>query len=170
MVDSLYGRIPSSITYFEDLLQRATSMDEKHLLFALVVGECARAGNRDAEVHFLRRQVAELPSQPILLASLAHTLAGDPTCAGEARALSEEAVKLAQSQGRQVRYSLTCKARVALQVGDYGMLSEALRSLVADADCERAEDTGYEFDFLDQIDPGRVDSALLQQYRALSSP
>lgn len=168
VVDSEFGAVPSSIGYLEGLLRKASSSEDKHLLFALILGECVRAENGLAEVHFLRRQVAELPLQPVLLTSLASALAGDRESAPEALARCEEAVRLAQHEDRQVRYCLTCQARIALALDDYEVLSAALRALIADAGRQRAEDTAYEFDFVDQIDARRIDPALLRQYKALA--
>src|SRR6188768_1547966 len=59
VVNTEFGPAPSSIGYLEGLLQQASSTEEKHLLFALILGECTRAENRLAEVHFLRRQLTE---------------------------------------------------------------------------------------------------------------
>lgn len=168
IVDSEFGAVPSSIGYLEALLRKATSSEDKHLLFALILGECARADNRLAEMHFLRRQVAELPLQPVLLTSLASALVGDPESAPEALVSCQEAVRLARHEDRQVRYCLTCQARIALALDDYEVLSAALRALIADAGRERAEDTTYEFDFVDQIDVRRIAPALLRQYKALA--
>ena len=168
IVDSKFGAVPSSIGYLEGLLQEATSSGDKHLLFALILGECARAESCLAEVHFLRRQIAELPLQPVLLTSLASALARDRESAPEALVRCDEAVRLAQQEDRQVRYCLTCQARIALALSDYEVLSAALRALVADAGRQRAEDTAYEFDFIDQIDVRRIDPALLRQYKALA--
>lgn len=167
-VRSAFGEIPSSIPYLDGLLTQVTSLDEEHLLFALILGECTRAQNRQAEVHYLRRQIHALPLQPIFLASLATALASSPGSEAEALARCAEAVELSRREDRQVRYCLTCQARVALALDDYGVLTEALKGLVADAESARAEDTGYEFDFLDQIDAQRCDAELLSSYRALS--
>jgi hypothetical protein len=168
VVESEFGAVPASIGYLEDLLREAASSEDKHLLFALILGECARAGNRLAEVHFLRRQVAELPPQPVLLMSLASALAGDQESVPEALLRCKEAVRLAQHEDRQVRYCLTCQARIALALDDYEVLSAALRALIVDAGRQRTEDTAYEFDFVDQIDARRIDPRLLQQYKALA--
>jgi hypothetical protein len=168
VVKSKFGVVPSSIGYLEALLQEATSSQDKHLLFALILGECTRAQNGLAEVHFLRRQVAELPLQPVLLTSLASALARDRESAPEALVRCDEAVRLAQQEDRQVRHCLTCQARIALALSDYEVLSAALRALISDAGRQRAEDTAYEFDFIDQIDVRHVDPALLQQYKALA--
>ena len=167
VVLSEFGEIPSSIPYLEGLLQKASSLDDKYLLFALVLGECTRADNRQAEVHYLRRQMSSLPLQPVFLTSLASALATEPASHVEALARCAEAVELAMREDRQVRYSLTFQARLALALGEYEVLTSALKGLIADAHCERSEDTGYEFDFVDEIDTRRIDPALLAQYKAL---
>ena len=167
-VASAFGEIPSSIPYLDGLLTQAASLDEEHLLFALILGECTRAENRQAEVHYLQRQIDTLPLQPIFVASLATALASSPGSEAEALARCAEAVELARREERQIRYCLTCQARVALALDDYGVLTGALKGLVADAKSTRTEDTGYEFDFLDQIDAQRCDAELLASYRALA--
>jgi hypothetical protein len=167
-VPSEFGEIPGSITYLDGLLQQASSVDEKHLLFAMVLGECARAGNREMELHYLRRQADSLPPQPIFLTSLASALANVPGSGDEALARCGDAVALANKEDRQVRYSLTCQARVALLLNNYETLNSALKELIDDAGRQRAEDTGYEFDFVDQIDVGRCDTQLLDRYRELA--
>lgn len=168
VVDSEFGKIPSSVAYLEELLRKTSSLDDKHLLFALIMGECTRAENRAAEVHFLRRQLTELPLQPVFLASLASALASNPNTVPQAFARCEEAVQLAQHENRQVRYCLTFQARLALALDNYEVLSSSLHNLIADAGHERVEDTDYEFDFIDQIDDRRIDPELLRQYKALA--
>lgn len=170
VVESEFGAVPSSIRYLEGLLLQANSSEDKHLLFALILGECVRADNRLAEIHFLRRQVVELPLQPVLLTSLASALAGDPETVPEVLASCQKAIRLARYEDRQVRYCLTCQARIALVLDDYEILSEALRDLIADAGRERVEDVAYAFDFVGQIDVQRIDPALLRQYKALARP
>lgn len=167
-VDSEFGTIPSSVVYLDEHLRKASSLDDKHLLFALIIGECIRAENHVAEIHFLRRQMTELPLQPVFLTSLASALASNPNTVPEAFARCEEAVQLAQHENRQVRYCLTCQVRLALTFDKYEILSSALRNLIADAGHERVEDTNYEFDFIDQIDDRRIDPELLRQYKALA--
>jgi hypothetical protein len=168
VADSQFGPLPRSIGYLEGVLRKATSSEDKHLLFALILGECTRVDNHLAEVHFLRRQLAELPLQPVLLTSLALALVSDPKSATEALDRCEDAVRIARQENRQVRYCLTCKARIALVLNDYEVLSAALRALIEDAGRERVEDTTYEFDFVDQIDVRRIDTALLRQYQKLA--
>jgi hypothetical protein len=76
---------------------------------------------------------------------------------------------MARRDHRQIRYCLTIQARLALDLGDYDLLSEALRSLVDDVGNRRADDTAFDFDFLDRIDESRIDANLLRQYRALAT-
>lgn len=167
-VKSKFGEVPGSIPYLEGLIDKASSLDEKHLIFALILSECAREDNPVIEVEFLRRQMLELPLQPIFLASLASALIRIPGSMSEALARSKEAVELANSENRQLRYCLTCRVRLALSVGDYDAVSEALHNLIADAGQNRAEDSSYEFDFLDLIDERKVDPELLRQYKELA--
>lgn len=169
-VESDIGLISGSIAYLDGLLKEDLSIDDKYQLFFLIVDECFRSGNRNAEEYYLRRQISELPLQPILLTNLAQFLVNDSEKAKEALAFCEEAVRLAINEDRQVRYALTCQVRIALALDDYEVLSSALRGLIADAAPNRVnEDSIYYFDFVDKIDANRIDFALLERYKALES-
>jgi hypothetical protein len=167
--NSSFGVIPSSIPFLTDHLQNAVDSETRHLLFALILSECGRAENKPLEIHFLRRQVEELPMQPILLTSLATALAASRETAQEALQLCRAAVDLAVKENRQLRYSLSAMARVAIEVDDYQLLSYAISSLVDDAEKFRAEDIAYEFDFLESIDLNRISPDLLVRYSKLRS-
>lgn len=169
LVDSQHGQIPKSIEYLEKAIANATSRDDKAALYTLVLSECSRCRNDEVTVRFLRQQVRDLPDDPFSLTSLATGLARSQRTRSEALMLAAQAVALAKKQDRQVKYSLTCQARVALEVGDYKVFNEALRGLIEDADNSRAEDHGLEFDFLDHADPTQVDQKLASQYRALAA-
>lgn len=105
-----------------------------------------------------------------MLTNLAQFLVNDSEKAKEALAFCEEAVRLAINEDRQVRYALTCQVRIALALDDYEVLSSALRGLIADAAPNRVnEDSIYYFDFVDKIDANRIDSAILERYKALES-
>lgn len=164
-VPSEFGQIPASVPYLDGMLQQASTLDEKHLLYALILGECTRARNSALELHYLRQQIKSLPLQPVLLTSLAMALAYTPGEEHEAMLVCSDAVALAKKEDRQVRWSLTSQARIALMLDDYEILNRTLGELIADAGKARAEDTGYEFDFVDQIDDRRVDAELLARYK-----
>lgn len=168
-VPSEFGKIPASVPYLDGLLKQASALNEKHLLFALLVEECGRTSNRPLELHYLQQQAKSLPLQPVLLTRLATALAYTPGMNIEALSVSHEAVALAKKENRQVRWSLTSQARIALMLDDYDTLTHALEDLVADADAGRSEDTGYEFDFVDQIDIRRFDARLLGRYKKLAN-
>ena len=168
LVDSSHGRIPKSIDHLERLISNAPSRDDKAALYGLILSECSYFKNNDLTLHFLRQQVRDLPHDPFPVTSLASDLARISSTRAEALALATQAVSLAKKQNRQVKYSLTCQARIALEAGDYSVFNEALRGLIDDAKNHRPEDHGYEFDFLDRVDMGKVDQTLLSRYRALA--
>jgi hypothetical protein len=170
LVPSEFGEIPASIPYLDDLLKQAPSLDEKHLLFALILGECTRADNRALELYYTRSQIKSLPLQPVFLTSLAMALAYTPGMQSEALSACAEAVALAKEEDRQVRWSLTLQARIALMFDNYEVLACTIKELIADAGAERLEDTRYEFDFVDQIDVQRFDAGLLARYMELAKP
>lgn len=169
MVDSVHGQIPRSIARLEEALVNVSSRDDKAGLYALILSECSYYRNYDLSVHFLRQQVLDLRDDPFALTSLATGLVQEKRTQDEALGIAAKAVALAKKQDRQVKYSLTCQARVALEVGDYKVFNDALRGLIEDADNFRDEDHGLEFDFLDHADPSRADQKLVSQYRALAS-
>ena len=168
VVDSPHGRVPESLDYLEKELRKATSKDDKAALYPLLLSECSHARNEKLGLHFLRQQVKDLPDDPLSLTSLATNLARDASTRNEALDLTSKAVALAEKQNRQVKYSLTCQARVALEARDYNVFNDALRALIADAGNTRAEDHGFEFDFLDQVEHDKVDQRLIAQYRKLA--
>ena len=168
-VQSVYGLIPASVEHLEQLLATTASDDERAALYALLLSECSRAQNDRLYIDCLRRRVRDLPNDPMSYAGLAFRLAMiEPEHRGEALATADKAVELAKSQGRQVRYCATNLARISLMLDDYEALDRALKELVADVGNEREEDTGYEFDFVDQIDVQRIDAGLLARYKELA--
>ena len=169
IVDSQHGRIPQSIEYLENAIARATTREDKAALYTLVLSECSRSKNDELAVHFLREQVRDLPDDPLSLTSLATQLARSRRTQSEALILAARGVTLAKERDRQVKYSLTCQARVALAVGDYDVFNKTLRDLIEDADKNREEDHGFEYDFLDHADPAQVDQELASRYRALAA-
>ena len=168
LVDSPHGRIPKSIDYVEKEVAKATTKDDKAALYPLLLSECSYARNEKLALHFLRQQVKDLPDDPLSVIGLASGLARDTNARGEALALAAKAVALAKKQNRQVRYSLTCQARIALDVGDYQVFNDALRGLLADAGNSRGEDHGFEFDFLEHVDSAKADQRLIARYRKLA--
>jgi hypothetical protein len=167
-VDSPFGRIPKSIPRAEAAIERATSLHDKAALYTLLLSECVRARNYELHVHVLRRQIEDIPNDPLPLTSLANALAHEPSSTEEALALSAAAVALAKEQDRQVKHSLTCQARVALQVGAFQTFNDALRDLITDANVDREEDHKLEFDFLDHANASQIDQSLVTTYRALA--
>lgn len=167
LIVSPHGQIPRSVEYLEKAIGKATSLDDKIALYSLLLSECSRCRNYELEVHFLRQRLRDWDNDPFPLTSLATALAREQSTRDEALQLAAQAVSLAKKQDRQVKYSLTCQARVALEVGDYAVFNDALRRLIEDANNHRAEDHGLEFDFLDHIDPNQVDNEIMSQYRAL---
>jgi hypothetical protein len=169
-VQSSYGLIPSSIEYLEQMLSKATSDEDRVALYALLVSECSRARNNRLYIDCLRRRAQAYPDDPIYRAGLAFSLATiESDNQNEISEVSKSALDLAKSQNRHVRYCATNMARIALLLNDYEMLKLALVELVADGDAERMEDTGLEFDFVDQINVHRIDADLLLQYKNLAN-
>ena len=168
LVDSPHGRIPKSIEHLEKVLRNESALDDKVAVYGLLLGECTRSRNNDVYVHFLRRRVKEIPDDPFSYTELGTVLAHERSTQAEALKVAAQAVALAKKQDRQVKYSLTCQARIALEIGDYKTFNEALRGLIDDAENIRDEDHGFEFDFLDHVDPDKADQQLIAQYRELA--
>lgn len=168
-VPSTFGLIPASVEYLESALSDALSEEDRSEIYALLVNECSKARNDRLYVDVLRRRARDLKNDPLSHAGLAFRLALiDPASRKEALDIAEKALLLAKSQDRQIRYCATNLARIGLMLDEYGVLERALRELVGDAGRQRAEDTGYEFDFIDQIDGQRIDANLLAEYKVLA--
>lgn len=167
LVESPHGKIPESIAYLASLVFNSESSEDKAALYLLLLSECSRSHIDKVYIHFLRQRLIDFPEDPLSYTGLSSMLAHDLSTQEECLKLAAQAVALSRRKNTFVRYSLTCQARVALQVGNYNVLNEALRGLVRDAGNSRDEDHGFEFDFLDSLDRNRVDRELLSQYEAL---
>lgn len=168
-VQSDYGLIPASIEHLEKLLATTAAEDELAVLYALIFSECSRAQNDRLYVDWLHRGVRDFPKEPQFYIDLAFGLAlTEPRQREEALVTAGKALELAKSQDRLVRYCATNLARIALMLDEYEALNRALEELVADMGTERSEDTGYEFDFVGQIDVRRFDAGLLERYKELA--
>lgn len=168
-VESKYGLIPASVCHLEKLVAAATADEDRAVLYSLLIGECSRARNDPLYIECLRNRVRDLSNDPTSHAGHAFALAvvGSQHRV-EALDAAYRAVELAKSQVRLVRYCATNLVRVALVLNDYDALQRGLKELVGDATRTRREDTGYEFDFVDQIDIQRCDAKLLAEYKALA--
>lgn len=138
------------------------------MVYALLVSQCSRARNDALHEDIVRRRAREFPADPMSQAGMASTLAViKPSGRAEALRVAKKALNLAKAQDRLVRYCATNLARIAMMLDDGDALRTALLELVDDAGRERAEDTGFEFDFVDRIDPSRCGAELLARYKAL---
>jgi len=168
-IPSEFGLIPASIEHLQTILTGELSDDDQAEVYSLLVNECSKAHNDHLYIKALRDRVHALPNDPMSYAGLAFRLALiEPASRSEALDVADKALELAKSQNRLVRYCSTNLARIGLMLDDYEVLSRAIRGLLADSGSQRSEDTGYEFDFVDQIDIGRCDAKLLAQYKALA--
>lgn len=168
-VPSKFGLIPASIEHLESVLEADLADDDRAEVYSLLVNECSKARNDRLYIEVLRRRAAALANDPMSHAGLAFRLALiEPDAREEALSIGCKALDLAKSQDRLVRYCATNLARLGLLLDDYATLQHALTELIGDAGHTRAEDTRYEFDFIDQIDVQRCDAKLLGQYKALA--
>lgn len=168
-VQSRFGPAPGSVPRLEQLLAAATSDEDRAVLYTLLASECSKAKNDSLYIDCLRRRARDLPTDPMAHAGLAITLGMiEPSSRDEAIAIADKALDVAKSQDRLVRYCAINLARIGLMLDDYGVLQRALVELVGDAGRDRPEDTGYEVDFVDQIDVQRIDAGLLARYKDLT--
>lgn len=168
-ISSPLGDIPESIAYVWMKINESSSAGDKAALYSLLLSECSRWGDEALSIYFQRKVVSELPNEPLPMTGLAHSLSFAPACRDEALTLSGKAIEMAKAQNRQVKYTLTCQARIALRLGEYRIFNDVLRQLIEDADVRREEDYKLEFDFLDQATSDQIDHELVKQYRALMS-
>jgi hypothetical protein len=163
-VKSEFGDIPGSIRYLDDFLNEILATDDKHLIFALIFSECLRANNKQLEIFYLEKQIELLPAQPIFIANLATALMNFDSKKTEALEECVKAVRLARQQNQQVKYCLSCQARIALELKNYEVFNRTLQDLIDDAGNHRNEDTNFEFDFLEHEDISHCDTALVKKY------
>ncbi len=169
-VQSRFGSVPGSVPRLEQLLDATASDEDRAVLYALLASECSKARNDSLYIDCLRQCARDLPTDPMAHAGLAITLCIiDPSSSSEAIAIADKALDIAKSQDRLVRYCATNLARIGLMLDDYAVLQRALAELIGDAGCDRSEDTGYEFDFVDKIDVHRVDAGMSARYKELAT-
>lgn len=167
--DSPYGRVPASVPHLQDLVSNTLVEEDRAVLYSLLLSEVSRARNSELYIACLRQRALDLPSDPLSSSGLAYELAiARPELRQEIIDVGLKAVDLAKSHGLQLRYCLTNLARIALVLDEYALLTKALTLLVADAKNEEREDSPYEFDFVDKIDPFRIDEKLLSAYKSLA--
>lgn len=168
-VDTSLGPLPKSVEFLRICLDQAKDDADRRKLFPLLLSECSRSKNDVAYLHFLRRSANEMSDDPIAVSGAAYGIAiVDLSAKHEALALANQAVKLALAQDRLVKHSATNLIRIALLLDAYDYVSLGISALLNERGAIRAEDSSYQFDFLDKIDPDRVDRRMLDEYRALS--
>lgn len=167
-IQTEFGEIPASIVRLQTLLEEGLSEADCSEVYSLLVNECSKARNDELYIKVLRDRLHSLPNDPMSHAGLAIRLALiEPASRQEAVHVAENALELAKSQNRLVRYCATNMLRIGLILDDYTIINQALRALIDDAGGVREEDTGYEYDFVDSIDVKRVDADLLKRYKTL---
>jgi len=157
-----------SIPFLLDEISVASTRDDKLHLFQLLLSECSRSKNDNAYLHFLRAAAEQFSDDPVICIGTAHSIAiVDPESRQESLDRAVGALELAIRQNRLVKYTATELARISLLLEAYKTLERALTTLISERNVKRSEDSGYVFDFVDQIDPKRCDGDLLAQYKQL---
>ncbi len=159
--------MPPSVALLEQLVNDCTDPDLRFELFEVLSSECLRYGELSRRVEHLTQNVAERPRDPVSLSMLADALARVEGREGDAIATIDRAVDIARQDDRLVRYALTSKARVALDLDNYDALEEAIAGLIEDDGKLRAEDAPVENDFVDRIQRERLDPTLLERFTKL---
>jgi hypothetical protein len=168
--ESEFGPIPASVPYLEDMLGANLDFDDRSLIYSLLISECSRAKNDSLYIAMLRRREKDLENDPMSRLGLAHTLVIiKPELADEALNVAKEALNMAKAQDWLVKYCATSIVRIGLVRKDYDIVQFGLAELVADSKNQRLEDSGYEFDFLPQIEAQRCDKTLLKSYQSLQT-
>jgi hypothetical protein len=172
-IDSPFGQIPKSVDELSRLLNGSLTEGDKAHVYHLLLSECSRSRNDALLLHWLRARVKAFPRDPIAQCGLAfHIALTEPSRISvreESLDLTRRALSIAFSQNVLVRYSATMLVRIGLLLDDYAAVKEGLVALIRDGNQQRLEDQRLEFDFLDQIDPKRLDSDLLDTYARLAT-
>lgn len=168
-VETESGSTPASIVFLRERLAEVTDEADRKLLYTLMASAGSKASNSQLYLAILREKCEQFPLDPIAYIDLAFGIAQfDEHNKLESAKCAREAIVLAKNQKRLVKYSATYAARVALLLDDYELLDHALAELIRDSHTRHAEDTGLEFDFIDQIDARRLDGSILGEYLLLS--
>jgi len=162
------GVIPASIDFLDREIRRTNTAERKRDLYGLMIIECARFRRFDLTLLYRRQERDQFPEDPFVLTGLASILVYDNETQAEALAIAYQAANAAKKRGTWIRFCLTCLARIAIVVDDNRALTRALTELIEEGSEWREEDSPLEFDFLAQIEPGRVDDTLLKAYRSLT--
>lgn len=155
---------PSTVTFLEGELAKTTDPLHRAALYQLMAQEYALAKQPSGELGTMRRAAAEFPGEPVPWIGLAARLGQEQKMLNEARVTIERGLEIASRTNRFVRYALGTRARIANALNDRELLEETVQRLIADAAKTRAEDCGFETDFLDSIPDDAIDRGMREQY------
>jgi hypothetical protein len=159
--------VPESAVFLRDKLASIADPGDRAVLHEMLCDEYALSGLNHKELEAMRARAREYPDEPVPWAGLAARLSHEEGMLEEAQQASDHAVSVAKKSDRFVRYALITRARLAAVQHDWHLLNATLQDLIEDASNERAEDIGYESDFLHGAE-GHLDKAIMDRYRTIA--
>lgn len=163
------GTSSPTIDYLCRLLAGTTDEHVRADLYDMLSTECIRYDKSDLRTSLLNAFTLEQPGNLVARCMLADSLKVDPGRASEVMRVLDDAIAIARQGNRLVRYTLTYKARLAIELGEYDALGNVLVDLIADRHSVREEDAPFEFDFLSRIDPMKIDARVVENYLDIRS-
>ncbi|MBV8620792.1 MAG: hypothetical protein JOY84_18145 [Curvibacter sp.] len=157
--------VPSSIVLIRDMLKSIDDIHDRNDLLGELAGEYLRAELEDEYLLVERERLANHPDEAIMWIGLAHALSRRSDGAAEAKQSVIKGVEISREVGALIRYSLTCQAQIALEIGDPVLFGDALKDLILDSPNFREEDCWLDESLLRGLPDGFCDPNLLNDYK-----
>ena len=136
---------------------------------SLLGEQYALSDMHEAQEERLRFGARLCPDEPLAWTSLTEFLIFTKEDLDEAEEIAQQALLCAEKTGEYVRLCYNNFARIARKRENYKKLEECLRFLIDYQPQAGKRDIQYEQDFLVGIDEAKIDSGLLQKYKAICS-
>ena len=156
-----------AISFLEAAFEAAK--DDLLAIGSLLSDHYTLSNMHEAREEQLRFKARLFPHEPIAWTSLTEFLIFTKEDLDEAEEIAQQALLCAEKTGEYVRLCYNNFARIARKRENYKKLEECLRFLIDYQPQAGKRDIQYEQDFLVGIDEAKIDSGLLQKYKAICS-
>jgi len=156
----------AAIRFVESTIKQAADRETRQLLFADLSHYQAAAGQFAKAEKTIRRAIAEQPDDPSCWKRLAQHYLSHAAAPAKAEKAIETALEKAESRGSMIRDVLATRIEIALERQDYRAVEDSLKRMLSAPYGPDEEYIHLDDHFLNRIPPGKVDEALLEQYRA----
>lgn len=152
------------IPALEERIRNESDQRRLHALrYHLALEHQQRSNYAAAEAAYLADAAAN-PDEPLPLIFLAGQKLYHEGNPHAALPVIDQAVAVAMRAGIFRRHALATKARIALELGDYRVVEDVLRQIMALTFTRGNSDIGAERDILDRLPPGSIDDDVARAY------